>query len=232
MMAGEINILSAGAVAPGLKKFIELFQNDTGESVNVTFATAPAILERLRDSTPIDIVIGPPVVLHDAARQGKISPERRVLLGRIGAGVMVRAQTTQPPIATVEQLKKSLLDARSLVFNRASTGTYLENLFEKLGIAPKLERKSIRYPDFAAVLDHIRRGENGEIGFGATTVIVENAERGVAFVGALPAEIQNYTAYEAAVVQSNAAKPAAHHFIEYLGSSRARAIFAAVGIDS
>jgi molybdate transport system substrate-binding protein len=132
----------------------------------------------------------------------------------------------------VEQLKKSLLEARSVVFNRASTGTYLENLFQWLGIDAELERKSICYPDFAAVLDHISRGGNGEIGFGATTVIIENSHGGVTFVGPLPAEVQNYTPYEAVSVQSSAAKRAAHHFIAYLGSSRARAIFAAVGIDS
>jgi len=230
MLPADISILSAGAVGPGLKKVTELFQQDTRETVKLTFATAPTIVERLGADSQFDIVIAPPIVLDEAARQGKISPERRVLLGRIGAGVMVRAQTPQPPIATVEQLKKSLLDARSLVFNRASTGTYLENLFQRLGIGAELERKSIRYPDFAAVLDHMSRGANGEIGFGATTVIVENTQRGVAFVGPLPAEVQNYTAYEAVVVQYGAAGPAARQFIEYLESPLARSALAHAGI--
>jgi molybdate transport system substrate-binding protein len=140
---------------------------------------------------------------------------------------MVRAGVLPPPIATVEQLKKSLLVATSVVFNRASTGTYLENLFQRLGIGAALERKSVRYPDFAAVLDHISRSTNGEIGFGATTVIIENAQRGIAFVGALPAEIQNYTTYEAAVLQTDGA---ARGFIEYLGSPSSRSILAHAGI--
>ena len=230
MLPADISILSAGAVGPGLKKVTELFQQDTRETVKLTFATAPTIVERLGADSQFDIVIAPPIVLDDAARQKKISPERRVLLGRIGAGVMVRAQTPQPPIATVEQLKKSLLDARSLVFNRASTGTYLEKLFQRLGIGAELERKSIRYPNFAAVLDHMSRGANGEIGFGATTVIVENTQRGVAFVGPLPAEVQNYTAYEAVVVQYGAAGPAAREFTEYLESPLARSALAHAGI--
>jgi len=230
MLPADISILSAGAVGPGLKKVTELFQQDTRETVKLTFATAPTIVERLGADSQFDIVIAPPIVLDDAARQKKISPERRVLLGRIGAGVMVRAQTPQPSIATVEQLKKSLLDARSLVFNRASTGTYLEKLFQRLGIGAELERKSIRCPNFAAVLDHMSRGANGEIGFGATTVIVENTQRGVAFVGPLPAEVQNYTAYEAVVVQYGAAGPAAREFTEYLESPLARSALAHAGI--
>jgi molybdate transport system substrate-binding protein len=230
MSRREINILSAGAVAPGLRTITEGFQRETAQRVHVTFATAPAIPERLGDSAPIDIVIAPPVVLDELARSGKISSLGRVLLGRIGVGVMVRAGVPPPPIATVEQLKKSLLDATSVVFNRASTGTYLENLFQRLGIHAELERKSIRYPDFAAVLEHISRGENGEIGFGATTVIVENVDKGVAFVGPLPAEIQNYTAYEAAVVENGAANTAAMQFRDYLESPAARSALAQSGI--
>jgi len=226
----EINILSAGAVAPGLRKISAAFQRETTQHVNLTFATAPVIVERLRDSASIDIVIAPQAVLDDLARSGKISNLGRVLLGCIGAGVMVRVGVPQPPIHTVEKLKESLLDAASVVFNRASTGTYLENLFRRLGIDAELERKSVRYPDFAAVLDHISHGTNGEIGFGATTVIVENAQRGVAFVGALPAEIQNYTAYEAAVVQNGAANTAALQFRDYLESPPARSALAQYGM--
>jgi len=229
MSPREINVLSAGAVGPGLKKVTELFQRDTSKSVKLTFATGPRIVERLGADSQFDIVIAPPVVLEDLARDGRISSESRVLLGRVGVGIMVRAGAWEPPIATVGELRKSLLDATSVVFNRASTGTYLENLFERLGIAPELERKSIRYPDFAAVLDHISGSANGEIGFGATTVVAENSQGRVTFVGTLPAEIQNYTAYEAAVVQNGAANTT-RHFIEYLGSPQAKAILLQAGI--
>jgi molybdate transport system substrate-binding protein len=230
-MATDITILSAGAVAPGLKKISEKFQRETHQRVHLEFATAPIILERLRDSAPPDLVIAPSPVFEEIARDGRISNESRLLLGRVGVGVMVRAGAPEPPIATVKELRKSLLDATSVVFNRASTGTYLENLFRRLGIAPELERKSIRYPDFAAVLDHITHGGNGEIGFGATTVIAENSHKSVTFLGTLPVEIQNYTTYEAAaVVQNGAANAAAHHFIEYLGSLQAKSALMQAGI--
>jgi|SRR5690242_5379236 len=230
MAPTEINILSAGAVAPGLKKISEEFHRETHQRIHLTFATAPAILERLRDSTSMDLVIAPSTVLDGLARDERISSESRVLLGRVGVGIMVRAGAPEPPIATIEELRKSLLDATSVVFNRASTGMYLENLFERLGIAADLERKSIRYPDFAAVLDHVSHGGNDEIGFGATTVIAENSHKSVTFVGPLPAEIQNYTAYEAQVVRSGSANAAARHFIDYLGSSQAKSVLMQAGI--
>ena len=229
MSPRHITVLSAGAVAPGLKKISEDFQRETHQRVDLVFATAPAILERLRDSTPIDLVIAPPAVLEDLARDGRISSESRALLGRVGVGIMVRAGAPEPPIATVEEFRKSLLEATSVVFNRASTGTYLEKLFQRLGIDAELERKSVRYPDFAAVLDHVSGGANGEIGFGATTVIAENSQGRIAFVGTLPAEIQNYTAYEAAFVQNNAANTT-RQFIEYLGSPQAKSVLMQAGL--
>jgi molybdate transport system substrate-binding protein len=88
----------------------------------------------------------------------------------------------------------------------------------------------MRYPDAAAVLDHIGKGKGGEIGLGATTVIIEGANKGLKFVGPLPAEIQNYTAYAATVVGTEASEPA-WQFVHYLTSPAAKKAFAAAGIE-
>jgi molybdate transport system substrate-binding protein len=229
MAPTDISVLSAGAVGPALKKISEEFQNQTSRRVHLTFATAPTVLERVGGGTPVDIVIAPPPVLDDLLRSGQISTARRVLLGRIGVGVMVRAGAPQPPISTVDQLKKSLLEAASVVFNRASTGIYLAELFQRLEMAPEIEPKTIRYPDFAAVLDHIKHAGDREIGFGASTVIAENGQSGVTFVGALPAEVQNYTAYEAALVRNGGASAA--DYFSYLESPQAKSVLVAAGID-
>src|SRR6185295_1830554 len=101
--------------------------------------------------------------------------------------------------------KAALIGADSLVFNQASTGLYLENLFDQLGIAEQVKNKTARYPDFSAVLTHVSGGQGNEIGFGATTVIIENASKSVRFVGPLPAAIQNYTTYAAALSASASA---------------------------
>ncbi len=229
-MVAEINVLSAGAVAPGLRKISEQFQGETEQRIHLIFATAPVVLERVNAGAVVDIVIAPAAVLDDLAGSGKISGDRRILLGLVGVGVMVRKGAAYPAIATLGELKQALQAASSVVFNRASTGTYLENLFQRLGIAAELEPKSIRYPDFAAVRDHISRGRNGEIGFGATTVIIENLNKGIGFVGALPVEVQNYTGYEAAVVQNGPVSPVAREFIKYLESPSARSALAQSGI--
>jgi len=121
------------------------------------------------------------------------------------------------------------MNAESIVFNQASTGVYLESLFDQLGIAEQIKNKITRYPDFAAVLEHVSKGQGTEIGFGATTVIIENAGKGVRFVGPLPAEIQNYTTYAAALTAN--AGYAARALLRYFATPAAKSIFTAAGIE-
>jgi len=158
--AGEIRVLSAGAVEPGIVKVIDTFRRETGHDVKISFATAPAISKRAGAGETVDVVIAPPAVLDEWVKVGKAAQAERVTIGRIGVGVMVRAGAPLPKIATVDEFKQSLLSAESLVYNQASTGIYLEGLFERLGIAAQLKPKTTRYPDAAAVLRHVRRARS------------------------------------------------------------------------
>ena len=135
-----------------------------------------------------------------------------------------------PKLATVDEFKQSLLSAESIVYNQASTGIYLESLFERLGISAQLKAKTTRYADFTAVREHVGKGAGNEIGLGAITVIIESASKGLKFVGPLPAEIQNYTTYAATVTVESLARNAAVALLQYLSSPKAKTIFASVGI--
>lgn len=228
-MAEEIQVLSAGAVQPGLLKVIEAFRCETGNDVKVTFATAPELRKRLGSGESADVVIAPPELLDDLVEGGKAQLTDRVTVGRIGVGVMVRDGAPLPKITTVEEFTQSVLDADSIVYNQASTGLYIESLFKRLGIAGQLEAEITRYADFAAVHDHVSKGHGKEIGFGATTVIIESAGERLKFVGPLPAEIQNYTTYVAALIAD--AGDAARALVSYLASPAAKAILADAGIE-
>lgn len=230
-MPSEIKILSAGAVKPGLTKVIDAFRRDTGSDVKVSFATAPAILEQINGGQAVDIVVAPENAFDQLAKAGELRAADRVTLGRIGVGILVREGAPLPQISTVDEFKQSLLGAESIVYNQASTGIYLETLFDRLGIGAEVRAKSTRYPDFAAVLDHVRHGKGHEIGLGATTVIIENSHKGVTFAGPLPAVIQNYTTYAAAMIPNSDSPELAQQFLSYLSSSSARSLLAAAGIQ-
>jgi arylformamidase len=227
----EIALLSAGAVKPGLVPLIAAFQRQSGCRIEATFATAPEIRKRVGSGEPMDVLIAPVALLDDLAKAGKTSAASRVTVGRIGVGVMVRAGAALPQTATVDEFKRSLLQADSVVYNQASTGTYLEGLFKRLGIGEQLKAKATRYPDAAAVIAHIIKGRGNEIGLGATTVIAEAEKDGLKLVGSLPAEIQNYTTYAATVIAEGPARQAAREFVGYLTTPAARATLAQAGIE-
>ncbi len=228
-MAAKIQILSAGAVKPGLVPALAAFQLETGNDIAIEFATAPAIRQRLSGGQAPDIVIAPPQVLDDLGQTGAAVADR-VTLGRIGVGVMVRNGAAVPKIASADEFTQALLHADSIVYNQASTGIYLDKLFDRLGVAAQLASKTTRAVDFAAVLDHVRKSDGNEIGFGATTVIIESAGNGAHFVGALPAELQNYTHYAAALTARCREVNTARALLEYFTTPAARKIFTAAGI--
>jgi molybdate transport system substrate-binding protein len=230
-VATEIRVLSAGAVEPGMVQVIDSFRRETGHDVKATFATAPTILKRIGDANVADVVIAPPAVLDEWVKAGKGTPSDRATVGRIGVGVMVRDGALLPKIGTVDDFRRSLLSAESIVYNQASTGIYLEALFDRLGIAEPLKSKTTRYPDAAPVLNHVSKGKGHEIGLAAVTVIIEGKGKGLKFVGPLPAEIQNYTAYAAMVVADGLVSAAAQGFVRYLTSPEARKVFTAAGIE-
>lgn len=227
-MAAEIRVLSAGAVEPGLRAAAAAFKKQTGNEVNITFNTAPEIRKRISAGEAFDVVIAPPAALDEFA--GKVAAER-VNLGRVGMGVAVRPGAAVPDISSSESLKRSVLAADSIVFNRASSGIYFENLLKKMDIYGEVQAKTTRYADGAAVMVHVLNGKGREIGFGPVTEILQHRDKGLNFVGPLPPEVQNYTSYSAAPMTAASNAELARVLVRYLGSPESKALFVKAGID-
>jgi molybdate transport system substrate-binding protein len=231
-MGAEVKVLSAGAVEPGLHKAAALFKQKTGHDVNIQFNTAPQIARRMEEGYVADVLIAPPGGLDNYAKAGKVAAEGRVMIGRVGAGVAVRPDAPVPDIATVDALKKSLLEAESIVYNTASSGIYIETLFDRLGVGADLKARTKRYPTGEAVMSHVAKGTGKEIGFGPITEIKLFVAKGtLKFVGPLPAEVQNYTRYGAVLMANAPAPDAAKAFLAFLGTPEAKTAFVDAGID-
>lgn len=226
-----INVLSAGAVEPGLHAFAGQVKRDSGHVLNIQFNTAPQIAKRLAAGEVYDILILPLAAIEQAVKDGKVIAETRVPVGRVGAGIIVRSSAVTPNVATVEDLKQALLGADSVVYNTASTGLYLETLFGKLGILDQLKPKTTRYPNGASVMEHVIKGKGSEIGFGAITEIRIYEPQGLKLAGPLPAEVQNYTSYDAVLMRGAASDAAARAVLRQLATPAAKAIFSAKGVE-
>jgi molybdate transport system substrate-binding protein len=229
--AAEIKVLSGGAVEPGLEAFAHRVGRELGHELKIQYNTAPQIAKRLASGDVYDILISPPGVIEAAIKEGKVVPETRVPVGRVGAGIIVRTGASAPDVKTAEALKQALLGADSVVYNTASTGIYLDKLFGKMGIADRLNAKTTRYANGASVMEHVVRGKGNEIGFGAITEIKMYETKGLKLVGPLPAEIQNYTSYEAVLMNGAVSADAARAVLLYLATPAAKAAFVSGGVE-
>jgi molybdate transport system substrate-binding protein len=230
-LAAEIKVLSAGAIEPGLHAFAQLVKRETGHDLKIQFNTAPQIAKRLAAGEVYDILISPPAAIEQAVKDGKVVADSRVPVGRVGGGIIVRTAAAAPNVATVDAFKRALLDADSVVYNTASTGLYLDKLFGNMGILDQLKPKSARYADGASVMEHIIKGKGNEIGFGAITEIKMYETKGLKLVGPLPAEVQNYTSYDAALMTGATAADAARVVLRQLATPAGKAAFVSGGVE-
>jgi molybdate transport system substrate-binding protein len=228
--AAEITIISGGAIEPGLKAAAAAFEKQTGHKVNITFNTTPQIRKRVAAGDTFDVLIAPPKAVAEFAQAGKVE-SGGVDVGRVGSGVAVRPGAPVPAIATGNDIKQTVLEAESIVFNRASTGIYFENLLKKMGVWEQVEPKTIRYDTGAEVMQHALKGKGKEVAFGPITEILLEKEHGLVFVGPLPPEVQNYTSYIAVPMSAGTQKDAAHTLVEFLGGPKGKPLFAAAGIE-
>jgi molybdate transport system substrate-binding protein len=227
--AGSLSVLSAGAVEEGVRQLSKRFTDATGHAVTAQFGTGPAIEERLASGAASDVLIAPVGVLDRATKGGRIVASTARPVARVGVGVAVRRGANAPDASSVDALRTALLHADAVIYNRASTGQYLESLFQRMGILDELEPKTTRYASAAQVLEHLIAGGGNEIGFGPVTEIKSFEPRGVVLVAPLPSDVQNFTTYVAAVMSGSESRETAEEFVQFLTSAPAREVFAATG---
>ena len=229
----ELSVLSAGAVEPGMKPALAAFERASGHVVRLTFAAAPELRAALRAAPAADVIVAPQAALDEVG----VPADMRAPIGRVGVGVAVRLAADAPDVSSAETLKAALTNADSVIFNRASTGTYVETMLQKLGIAATVEAKATRVADGASVMRRLLAGTSArEFGFAAMTEIVLFRDQGIRLVGPLPPALQNTTNYVAApwpgaAVTDAARGEAVAALMRLLQSVEARATFIQAGIE-
>ncbi|MDB5374688.1 MAG: hypothetical protein JWP04_3330 [Belnapia sp.] len=225
--AAEIQVLSGGALEPGLEVAMQNFRSTSGQGVRIAYATAPRIRERLLNGEAPDLLIAPQAFLDEMVQENRVTGVP-VPLGRVGVGMVARLGVAVSPIETAEGLRLALGQAQAVVFNRASTGLYLERLFDRLGMTAVVAPKARRYATGAEVMEHLLRGSGAELGFAAITEI--RMVRELRYIGPLPPELQSYTLYGAALLPDGPAT--AEVLLRWLTGPEARGAFEAAGIEA
>src|ERR1700688_664704 len=153
-----------------------------------------SIPTRLAQGEAADVVILDGGAADALGRRGLVRADSKVNLARSLIGMVVRAGAAKPDIGSVEAFRSTLLAAQSIAYSDSGSGTYLSTtLSPRLGVAAKAAGRSRKIrgpPSGEPVAAVVARGE-AEIGFQQVSELIHVS--GVAFVGAIPAELQEET---------------------------------------
>lgn len=234
MEENEIKILSAGAPKTSITRCAELFALKTDLHVFVEFATAPVLKETIRSGiSHADIVVAPVAVAEAFAAEGHTVYGSGAVVGSVMTAVTVKEGATEPDLTSAETLKQAILAADSLIYNVASSGQYIADMIEKMGIADKISAKTIRTKTGSAVMEYLHTSSlKNEIGFGQATEIQVQINKGldVKLVGPLPKEVEKMTTYQSTLLIRSAENTNARAFLNFLASPEGRQICLKTGL--
>jgi molybdate transport system substrate-binding protein len=229
-IAAEVKVLTAGAFKSVVLAVQPEFEK-SGHKLVVDNDTVGALTKRIEAGEAFDVVVVSPAAIDDLAKKGKVADGSKASLARVGIGVMVKAGAPAPDISSVEAFKRALLSAKSVAYidpaSGGSSGIYLANLFDKLGIANDIKPKA-KLKQGGYVADLIKSGE-AELGIHQISEILPVKE--VTLVGPLPAEIQNYTTYAAGIGAGARDNAAAKALIDVFSGPVAAAVLKEKGMD-
>ena len=232
-VAADLTVATSGGFAAASELLKPQYEKASGNMLAVAWGpsmgdTPNTIPNRLKRGESIDVVVMVDSALDGLIKDGKVTASSKVVLARSIVGMAVKAGAPRPDISTVDALKRTLLNAKSIAYSDNASGLYLEtNLFPRLGIWEQIKGKSHKIPA-EPVAKVVARGE-AEIGFQQLAELMP--ESGVDVVGPLPTGAQQITLYSAGVVTTSTQPEAAKALVEYLHSDAALASINRTGLD-
>jgi len=216
----EIKVMTSGAFTAPYLEVTPEFERTTHHKIvtayGASMGNAPdSIPSRLQRGEPVDVVILAAEALDQLIKQGKVVAGSRVDLVRSSIGMAVRAGAPKPDISSVDALKRTLLQAKSIAYSASASGVYLsQELFQRLGIADQIVGKCKRIAN-EPVGAVVARGDV-EIGFQQISELLPVS--GIDYVGPLPPGAQKVTVFSAGVAVGAKEPDAARALIKFLAS--------------
>jgi molybdate transport system substrate-binding protein len=226
----DIKVLSARAPQMALQKLFAAFGAATGHSITASYGTVGAISERFAGGEAADLLIVSPAALKGLGNA--IVAGSQADVARAGLAVCIREGARAPDISTPDALTAALVAARAISYSDPTAGgsaaAYFAKLLERLGIADTVSAKAKLGRNGHHVAELVADG-SAELGISFLSELV--AIKGVTIAGPLPAALQNYTVYAAAIPTVSKVATDAKALIQWITRADADAAWNAAGLD-
>ncbi|MGG5288634.1 substrate-binding domain-containing protein [Pseudomonas shirazensis] len=230
--ANTLTVLSSGGIMGAIREVAPAYQKKFGVKLNVLAApsmgdTPQAIPNRLAKGEDADVVLMVGSALDTLVADGQADKASRVDLGKSFIAMAVRQGEPKPDISTMQNLRKVLVESKSVAYSDSASGVYLsKTLFPRMQLGSAFDAKAHMIPaePVGAV---VARGQ-AQIGFQQLSELKPVA--GIDIVGLIPAEAQKMTMYSGAMVSKSQHQAAAKALLEYLASPQADAAIKSSGL--
>ena len=226
----QVTIFHGGAMTAPVKEAVDLFTKSTGNKVTNVGDTTGSLMKRIASGEKPDVIFVAGPAMDTLEKEKRIAPGSRVDLARALIGVGVKVGAPSPNLSTPETFKAALLAAKSVSYVSpaagGTSGTYIEGLIQKMGIADAMKSKIVYQNQGSEVAAAVASGK-AEMGITFSSELKPNP--GVRVSGVLPAAIQMPTIYSAALTPG--ASDAARAFLQVLSGPQGRTAIERAGME-
>jgi len=214
--AAEIKVISANGMREVIADTRAQFEATTGHRLTVTVVETGEIRRRVLGGEPYDVIIVPRNTSEELQQQGKIVRGTTVGLIRVDFGLAVASDGPRPEVSTPEDLKRTLLAAKTVVITDPKTGgisgVHFMEVLDKLGIADQMKDKLALGTGGTF---HARRVVSGEADIAIQAEHEIRCTRGATFLP-YPAVFQRTIAFLGGVGTTSTNVEAAKSYLAYL----------------
>ena len=170
----ELRVYAPGGVRSALQGAAAAFERETQHKIQFTFGTGGGIQKQVAAGAPADITVIPSSGVSELEKMGLTTPGSRMEVGSVGVGVGIKAGSPRPAIGTPDELRATLLAAKSVTYadpaRGGTSGTYFEKVvLPKLGIVEQVLKKAALT---GVGEEAVKRVANGE----SEIVVVQSSE--------------------------------------------------------
>ena len=213
--SADIRVFSGGGPQDALRHLTPEFERATGHRVEFTFRLVTEIQQKLAAGEKADVILLPVPLIAATEKIVPLRSEGRIVLARVGIGVIARQGATPPDISTAEAVRKMLVDARAIAWSDPSTpvGGHLNRMIAELGIADQVKPKLIIKSAIDGGAELVAKGE-ADVGLYLVSEV--QTAKGITLAGLLPSPLQSFVVYGSAIPSYNATPGLALAFVKFI----------------
>lgn len=231
--ANDFIVMTSGAFTAAHLELIPELESLTRRRI-VTATTSvgtgeTSIHSRLKRGEIADIVIVADALQRQFVEEGLVLAEGRMPVARSSIGLAVRAGAPKPDLSSIDALRRTLLEAKSIAYSASVSGQYLTTeLCQRLGIAEQVLSKCRHIGGGERTGAVVARGD-AEIAFQQISELLPVP--GIAHITPLPPEVQKVSVFSAGVAAGSQDVSLACEVIQFLASGAAASAIARSGLE-